>query len=359
MDSITQIVLGAAVGEVLLGKKIGRKAALYGAFFGTFPDLDVLWVKNAVDSFTEHRSFSHSLFVLLLVSPVFAWLMKQWHPLTIMKEDQSQDTNSFQYFVFSVYTMLATHPILDWFTVYGTQLLWPFNKFPFGLSSVYIVDPLYTLPFLICLLITIKTRKRTPVIVGLILSSSYLVWSLFAQSMQNEHFEADLKQKGIVAVGSMTLPMPLNTFLWKNIAMTEDGYWITFRSVFDPKNLPLKSQFFRSDSTLLPREQTHDVKKLQAFTKGFYQVVERDGQVWLSDLRMGGFGRFVFNFNVAFRNKGGEIEAHGEVQSKSIRPAQVDVGPVLSAVINRISKSNEDLFEFFDGAEMLDREEVD
>ena len=41
MDSITQIVLGAAVGEVVAGKKMGGKAALWGAIAGTIPDLDV------------------------------------------------------------------------------------------------------------------------------------------------------------------------------------------------------------------------------------------------------------------------------------------------------------------------------
>ena len=42
MDSLTQATLGAAVGEAMLGKKIGGKAALIGAVIGTIPDLDVL-----------------------------------------------------------------------------------------------------------------------------------------------------------------------------------------------------------------------------------------------------------------------------------------------------------------------------
>ncbi len=358
MDSITQIVLGAAVGEVLLGNKIGRKAALYGAFFGTLPDLDVLWVKNAVDGFTEHRSFSHSLFVLLIVSPLFAWLMKRWHPLTLSSQDptKKQQEISFKYFTFSVYAMLATHPLLDWFTVYGTQLLWPINKFPFALASTFIIDPMYTIPFLVCLLLTLKTRKRAPVIVGLILSSAYLVWSLVAQSIQIERFETGLQKQGIVAKQTMTLPMPLNTFLWKNIAMTEDGYWVSIRSVLDPKDAPLQSQFFKSETKkLVPIAQNEDLQKLQFFTKGFYQVIERDRQIWLSDLRMGGFGSFAFNFNVGFRNQAGEIEAHTEIGSKSVRPKGEQLGNAVSSLMTRIWDPDEDLFRFFDGAEMLQR----
>ena len=41
MDSLTQIVLGAAVGEVMLGRKVGNRAILWGAVAGTIPDLDV------------------------------------------------------------------------------------------------------------------------------------------------------------------------------------------------------------------------------------------------------------------------------------------------------------------------------
>ena len=54
MDSITQIVLGAACGEIALGKKIGNKAILFGAIGGTIPDLDVLigslYYSNEIDS---------------------------------------------------------------------------------------------------------------------------------------------------------------------------------------------------------------------------------------------------------------------------------------------------------------------
>ena len=46
MDSLTQLTFGAACGEAILGKKIGRKAPLWGAVLGTLPDLDVFMGKN-------------------------------------------------------------------------------------------------------------------------------------------------------------------------------------------------------------------------------------------------------------------------------------------------------------------------
>jgi inner membrane protein len=77
MDPLTQIVLGATVGEAILGKKVGNKAMLYVAIAGTIPDLDVL-ARYLVDTATAtewHRGFSHSIFFSILLVPVFGWLV--------------------------------------------------------------------------------------------------------------------------------------------------------------------------------------------------------------------------------------------------------------------------------------------
>ncbi len=346
MDSITQIVLGAAVGEATLGHKIGRKAGLYGGILGTLPDLDVLLVKNAVDSFTEHRSFSHSLIVLLLVSPLFAWLIKRLHPVSL-----NQQANTLKYFIFAVYAIFATHALLDAFTVYGTQLLWPLTNYPFGLGSIFIVDPLYTLPFLACLLVTIITRKRLPVFIGIALSCSYLAWTLFAQHQQSERFEASFIAQDIKPAKTITLPMPLNTLLWKNIAMVEGGYIVSFSSVLDKASdsKALKSIFIASDEALLNSLNNHPpVQKLQYFTKGFYQVKESDNEVWLSDLRMGGFGNFVFNFNVgAVSESGIQPIPADNIGNTEFRPEGAEAKRSLGLMWQRIFDQDIDLFQLF------------
>ena len=352
MDSLTQIVLGAAVGEATVGEKIGRKAALYGAVLGTLPDLDVLWAKNAVDSFTEHRSFTHSLIILLLVSPLFAWLLRRWHPISLKHQ-----AISFNYWLFSIYMVLATHPILDWFTVYGTQLLWPLTTYPFGLGSVFIIDPLYTMPFLFCLLITIFTRKRLPLICGFAFSIAYLVWSLVAQQWQSQRFEVALQQQNIKPTQMMTLPMPLNTLLWKNIAVVDDGYWVSFSSVLDNQQTTIKSRFFKSDVDKLALiESESAVKKLRYFTKGFYQVKQQSNEIWLSDLRMGGFGNFVFNFNVGMIDSSQVVAIEpDEIRVKSLRPSKPQLSNVLNVMWQRIFDEKIDLFVLFDDAEMLNK----
>ena len=351
MDSLTQIVLGAAVGEATLGKKIGRKASLYGAVLGTLPDLDVLWVKNAVDSFTEHRSFSHSLLILFLVSPIFAWLLKRFHP---NENNELKSSISFKHYFLSVYLIFSTHALLDWFTVYGTQLLWPLTDYPFGLASIFIVDPLYTLPFSLFLLFTIIWRQRQVLFLGVILSCSYLTWSLFAQAVQANHFETALQNRGIDTQQSLTLPMPLNTLLWKNITMTPDGYWVSFRSVFDSGEKPLQSQFFQSENYKLDQiEETQAVKKLQKFTKGFYQIRELDDGIWLSDLRMGGFGNFVFNFRVGERIDPQTILEPTRVIAQTLRGDRKQLNEALRRMKVRIADENAELFDLFEQAKMV------
>ena len=84
MDSVTQAVLGAAVGEATLGRRVGAKAPLWGAALGTLPDLDVLYpFADPVSAFTWHRGPSHSLFVLAALTPLVVWLVLKLYPGTV------------------------------------------------------------------------------------------------------------------------------------------------------------------------------------------------------------------------------------------------------------------------------------
>ncbi|MEM6335335.1 MAG: metal-dependent hydrolase, partial [Bacteroidota bacterium] len=63
MDSATQIILGASVGEAVLGRRVGTKAAVWGAFGGLLPDLDILAYPflDTVGELYVHRGFTHGV----------------------------------------------------------------------------------------------------------------------------------------------------------------------------------------------------------------------------------------------------------------------------------------------------------
>ncbi|MEO1162017.1 MAG: metal-dependent hydrolase, partial [Pseudomonadota bacterium] len=173
MDSLTQVLLGASVAELVIGRAIGRKAALYGAMLGTLPDLDVfIPFGGAVEDFTYHRGFSHSLLVLSAAAPVIGWALYKLHGLASLK-----------LWIAMVWLVLITHPLLDSFTVYGTQLFWPITEYPVSGSSTFIIDPAFTLWLAIGVIavVAFNRRERTGYRVNtvcLTLAGAYLAWTL-------------------------------------------------------------------------------------------------------------------------------------------------------------------------------------
>jgi inner membrane protein len=296
MDSLTQVALGGAVGYAVLGSKVGRKAILWGAALGTLPDLDVfLPYAGEVEAFTYHRGFSHSLFVHLLISPIITWLILRIHTQT------QQYRKEWFYLVF---LCLSTHALLDSFTVYGTQLMWPLTEYPFGISNLFIIDPLYTLPLLIGLGFTLvpkikpSTAKRMNTI-GIVISSIYIAWSLGVKVLIDRKVESAFQQRNIDAIQYVSTPAPFSTLLWRIVVMTNNQYYEGYASVFDePEDISL-TPYQTSPELLEAVSNEWAVMRLQWFTKGFYSVNQLNNDIVLSDLRMGIECGYVFNFIVA------------------------------------------------------------
>lgn len=283
MDSLTQIVLGAAVGETVLGKKVGNKAMLYGAIAGTIPDLDVLtrYFMDTVTATEWHRGFSHSIFFSILFAPVFGWLVWKLNS----KEDASWKAWSWLMF-----WGLFTHPILDAFTTWGTQLFWPL-KTRLAFQSVFVIDPLYTVPFMIFLILAMfqnrtSLKRRRYVRLGLIISSSYLMLTLLLKGVAFQKFENALDIHGLDYIQMNTRPAPFNTILWMANIETEEAYLMGDYSFLDSKPIAFKS--YPKNHELLGSLKSNDkIKRLIQITEGWYTISEKNGQLYFNDLRFG------------------------------------------------------------------------
>ncbi len=295
MDSVTQIALGAAVGSVLLGRKVGARATMWGAICGTVPDLDVfIPMGDAVADFTYHRSFSHSLFVLAVLTPLFVWLILKIHP----------QTRKFRFrWGITIYAVFATHVLLDSFTVYGTQIFWPLSEYPVSLGSVFIIDPAYTLPLMVGVVIALIFRHNTlgyrANMIGLILSSLYLAWGLGAQAHVQNLARTSLAEQGLDYQRLLAQPTPFNSILWRVVAVNKDHYHVGYYSLLDDSQ-QIDTVRFNSAHELLDGLESHwSVQRLQWFTHGFYTVESKEGAVVISDLRMGVEPDLAFRFKVA------------------------------------------------------------
>ena len=296
MDSLTQLTLGAAVGEATLGRKVGRKAILWGAALGTFPDLDVfIPLGDPVSDFTYHRSFSHSIFILSILTPVFVWLILKLHPKTDLHKKGWGKL---------VWLVFMTHILLDCFTVYGTQIFWPLWHYPVGWASVFIIDPFYTVPLLLGVIVAlVMTRKndRGHLVnrAALALSTLYLAWSVGAKLYVTTAVEESLLRQAVQYERLLVSAGPFNTALWRIVVMQSDGnYYEGFYSLLDGYAEVTLEKFESQAELLSGIEQHWPVQRLQWFSKGYFKVWQQDENVILSDLRMGYEPDYVFSFVV-------------------------------------------------------------
>jgi inner membrane protein len=323
MDSLTQVALGGAVGYAVLGSKVGRKAILWGAALGTLPDLDVfLPYAGEVEAFTYHRGFSHSILVHLLASPFIVWLILKLHT----------DTKAYKKeWFWLVFLCLTTHALLDSFTVYGTQMLWPLSEYPFGISNLFIIDPLYTLPLLFGIAFAAIPKVSQVQAVrfntwGIVISSLYIGWSLAAKVYIDNKIEAAFVQKNMHITRYISTPAPLTTFLWRVIAMSDEQYYEGYASVFDTPAELTFTPFVTNPSLLKGIEDEWGLKRLQWFTKGFYAIKRDDNNIILADLRMGVECAYVFTFVVGEYIDGSVVA--GSYEKVSGRPDLSKIGNI-------------------------------
>jgi inner membrane protein len=295
MDSLTQAVLGAAVGEAALGRRVGSRAALWGAILGTLPDLDILYpFADPVSAFTWHRGPSHSIFVLAALTPLVVWLILKLHPET------SGNRLGWYRLVLLVF---GTHVLLDSFTVYGTQALWPLPVEPIGWATIFIIDPLYTLPLAAGVLGALLLRRDRARAwrwnsAGLILSTLYLAWSLGAKLYSDHSIRSILDRGGLEYERLLTQPTPFNTLLWRVVGVDGDTYFEGLWSLLSPDKGLTLTRFAHRPDLLAGVEEAPHVQRLQWFTRGFYRVIPDDSSVVISDLRMGVDPDYVFAFRV-------------------------------------------------------------
>ncbi len=311
MDSLTQIVLGAACGEAVLGKKIGNKALLFGAIGGTIPDLDVfigsVLYGNEIDAMLFHRGFMHSIVYSVLAALLLGWLI---HKLYDTK--RRTGTTTLKDWMLLFFWSLFTHPILDCFTPYGTQLFAPFSDYRVAFNNIAVADLLYTVPFLLCMLVLMGYRRqhsgrRVWLKIGFGISSLYMLFTVINKLHIDHVFEESLVSSNIEFERFSVQPSILNNILWYGIAETESDYRVGFYSLLD------KADTF-SEWQSIPKiraireEQYPDLGRLAWFSNHYYNIQQlEDGDFMYKDLRYplvqtrNGY-KVIFNLNIYIKN---------------------------------------------------------
>jgi inner membrane protein len=333
MDSLTHVVLGAVTGEIIAGKKLGKKAMLWGALFNSLPDIDVATTAfmDIPDGLLAHRGFTHSFAFIALAAPLLAWMLSRLNKTPEMKW--------FSWTTFIAVELLL-HVIPDSLTSYGTGLLEPFSHKRFSFDLIFVADPFFTLPLLvsfIALLIlkSYSTRRKVWSRWGILLTSLYIVFAMYNKTKVNIAVRKSLVAQHMPQDRMITTPTPFNNFLWYVLIGVPDGFAVTHYSIFD-KDSALAFHFIpRNDSLKATLPDDKDLQKLIRFSQGFYSLEMTNDTVIFNDLRFGQVGGwydpsapFVFRYKVA-------RDASNDMVIQSGR-AKASTSKALSELVRRI-----------------------
>ena len=281
MDSLTQIVLGIAVAELCAGKELKNKTFLYGAILGTMPDLDILsgFVLDPVNAVLIHRGISHSLLLFLILSPLLG---------AIISKIENKKINFYRS-ASMVFWCLFTHVLLDMFTSWGTQILWPLEK-RFAFKTIFVIDPLYTIPLLVTLVMTWRVRdtllRKKHITTGLIISSAYLALSCLVKLYVLHQFEKALLKQEIAYSEIIVKPTAFNIILWNANIATEEAYLLGDYSVFDSQAISF-TKYSKNSHLETSLKGNPDFEKLKKISESWYIISENGGVLYFNDLRFG------------------------------------------------------------------------
>lgn len=301
MDSITQAALGAVVGGALAGHKLGGRALLIGAVAGTLPDLDVVAMPfmDDVTRLVTHRGVTHSLLVAPLAAAALAYFCRRGGAALGL---------GFGSWFWLFFWCFATHILLDLCTVYGTQILYPLSDYPFSLSSIFIIDPLFTLPLAAVIayaaLRPAARRSRRPATVALGVVGAYLAGALALAAHAGNMFAAALAAEGVDYRRLSVQAAPLNIALWRGIAITADGHIEAEYSALNADGAVwLKPSPASTHRALVAAAANGnaggDIARLARFSKGFFDVrAGDDGRLVFIDLRFGFDDYYPFRYAI-------------------------------------------------------------
>jgi inner membrane protein len=335
MDSITQITLGAAVGEAALGRKVGNKAPMWGAVLGTIPDLDVLAYPFLSESgqLLFHRGPTHAVMFTVVVAPIVGWLLSRLH---------NQDGAGAWRWTVLAGAAFLTHALLDSFTAYGTQLLLPFTNTPFAFNTISIIDPLYTVLLLVGIIGAMFLRRdrqarRVFNYFGLVSSTLYLALTavnmLHVRAIANDN----LAGQAIPYEHLEVMPSLFNNILWTILAADADTVWVGLHSILDDDDVISFRAIPKHEELMPANSRTGEASVLFWFSRELFTISEEGGVLYFNDIHVGRTDFFLTDSGDSIFRYEMRLDGVGRITKlKSHRPGFSNRAEIIDSFICRI-----------------------
>ena len=204
------------------------------------------------------------------------------------------------------FLVLITHPLLDAHTTWGTKLFWPLD-IRLAHKNIFVIDPIYTLPLLICIIAVLFYKRINPIRkkinnLGLLISSLYMILTIIFKSISYKVFKKSLQEQQINYTNIIVKPTALNSILWTANIETADSYLIGYYSLMDKNKKITFTSYPKNHELLGDLNNNSKVKRLIAVTESWFTISKVDDKLYLNDLRFGLLSmkpnedRFVFSF---------------------------------------------------------------
>ncbi|QQP87675.1 metal-dependent hydrolase [Skermanella sp. TT6] len=309
MDSITQSLLGAVVAQAGFRRTLGRQAMVAGALLGAVPDLDVVaGYFGPYANWVHHRGITHSIFFGPVVGPFFGWAIWRFHRWRASRRgepDRPDAPEMLRAWIWLAVLVLFTHPIIDLFTSYGTQLLAPISRHRFAIDALPIIDPVYSLALIAALVVGTVAKRRPGAAVGsaaaallFIYGYSLMGWAI-NDSVRSTARE-ELRQAGQPVGEVLAYPQMFQPWFRRVVAETPESIMVGYRSVFGDRPIEWQTYPLRADPLIDRVAATPEAAIFTWFAmdKVFWQVSETpDGAVVEAlDYRYGMWGGDAVGF---------------------------------------------------------------
>jgi inner membrane protein len=314
LDSLTHIVLGAAIGDKVLGKKIGRKAAWIGALAKTFPDFDLLYsgLSDPRKYVLYHRSYTHSFFVELLT----AFPMAFFFYLLFKKKIAYRE-----WFLLWVICLWG-HSLVDIFTNYGTRIFLPFSKQLVSLNNIAIADLFLTIPILIMVVVALLYKNNSIhrsrwMNATLLYAIAYFSMTFVNKAIADKHFKQSIQANQISSKGYMSNPTILNNLLWYSLVNTDSSLLVGEYSLLQHSDT-IQWRSYPIQKNLLLNHPSEDARMLEWFSQGFYftQLNKDTLEVFIPKFGRGDLDKtianetFLFYYQIYYANGMWKFGAH-------------------------------------------------
>ncbi len=301
MDSLTHVLFGAVLAQTGFRRRLGRRAIVAAVAITSLPDLDVAaaWVEGRFAEWQHHRGFTHSLAFAPVAGPVIGWAIdrfERWRGKPL-PGDASEAQRLSWWLLLSVVSLL-THPLLDVFTSYGTQLLWPITSERFAVDAVAIIDPVYSLIPLTFALIYGAARPDAARRVALKVFA-FMAAYVAGATVLNDQVEKIARADFGGPADVHAYPLLFQPYFRRVVAITPEAAHVGYYSLLNPKPIVWERVPNAMGAAVEAVRQTREAQLFEWFSmdKVLWRAMPDGGgrtRVEATDLRYGMIGTTTF-----------------------------------------------------------------